>query len=203
MAVKAVLMDFGNVIGWFDYQIAYDAIAKLGDSTTPSQVKDVLIGMRLIEQLESGDITSAQFLEKIRKSFGLTKAADEDLADTWSNIFTRNEPVINAIKEIPPRIRVILASNTNELHFNHFFRQFSDVFERFSAFVCSYEIKKMKPAREFYQICLTEAQCEAQECLYFDDTPSYVKAAQSLGIQGVVYTRDVDIQSELVKRQVS
>ena len=203
MSIKAVLVDFGNVIGWFDHQIAFRALANLSNSMTPGQVEETLKDLELIQQLETGLISSAHFLTSLRKVLDVKDgASDSDLSTAWSDIFTRNEPVIRAIKRIPGSVRVVLSSNTADLHFQQMSRQFGDAFDYFSAFVCSDRIQVMKPAPEFYQACVDQAQCRPQECLYFDDIPEYVEAASKAGIQGVVYTPDTDFEAELVTRGI-
>jgi glucose-1-phosphatase len=200
--INAVLIDFGNVMAWFDYSKAYRAIAGMDSNVSEQDVRQVTEDGLLLRRLESGQITDHQFLEALRHKLHLRHAAHSDLTAAWANIFTANEPVLEAIKAIRRPTRLILASNTNGLHRQHFVQQFARTFNRFDALVCSYEIGIMKPQRAFFQTCLDTAECPVDECLYFDDIPEYVAAANKLGIHGVAYAPDVDLKAELAERGV-
>ena len=66
----------------------------------------------------------------------------------------------------------------------------------------SHELGHRKPAREFYERCLEAAGCPASECVYLDDREDLVGAAASLGIRGIVYHPELDLEEELRKMGV-
>ncbi len=57
----------------------------------------------------------------------------------------------------------------------------------------SYELKCLKPNREIYEKLIEKLGCHPKEILFIDDKEKNVKAAISLGINGIVYNRETII----------
>jgi len=53
----------------------------------------------------------------------------------------------------------------------------------FDAFISSCEVKMRKPDPAIFKLALGIAQADPKDCVYFDDRPMLVHAAQQLGIQ--------------------
>ena len=62
-----------------------------------------------------------------------------------------------------------------------------DLLRRFDAVAISAEMGIMKPAAAAYQTVLTMLGLQAPACIFIDDIPANVAAAQALGIQGIVF----------------
>lgn len=202
--MRAVIFDFGNVIGFFDYRIAFERIAQMASpNVSPDTVEKVFVGSGRVRKLESGAISPRQFLQEVKQDLNLQSVDDKKLAWAWADIFTRNKSVTDVIRHLPASLRLILGSNTNDLHYQHFHHQFEDEFARFASFVLSYEIKHMKPDREFFEACVTQAQCDPSDCFYIDDIPEYIEFAQALGIDGLVYCPTTDLPAEFARRGIS
>jgi putative hydrolase of the HAD superfamily len=201
---QAIIFDFGNVLGPFYYTRATNAVAQLTRGKwSPEEIKKLVFREpNIMRELESGAITSETFLKYLQETFGLEHISHQELALAWSDIFEENKAVTSLILRLPPTVRLVLGSNTNELHFNHFRQQFKKPLDRFHAFILSYEIKCLKPAERFFRACINAAGCPPENCLYFDDIPEYIIVACKLGIDGEVYTPDLDVEAELNKRGV-
>ena len=53
--------------------------------------------------------------------------------------------------------------------------------------VLSYEIKVNKPNRKIFEALFQRYQLQAQECIFFDDLPQNIAAANALGMHGIVF----------------
>jgi putative hydrolase of the HAD superfamily len=58
----------------------------------------------------------------------------------------------------------------------------------FSGKVVSARVRMMKPEPDIYRYLLVSFDLKADECLFIDDSPANVAAAQALGIGGLVFT---------------
>jgi putative hydrolase of the HAD superfamily len=150
----------------------------------------------LEDAYESGRITSAEFLRRIRDGCGLT-CPDEVLVPAFADMFWPNEAVCALVPRLRPRYRLLLGSNTNELHSRHFLQQFADTMQHFDAVVLSHEVGARKPRPEFFRHAQRLAGCAAEECLFIDDLPANVAGARALGWQGIVYSPKTDLAAEL------
>ena len=84
------------------------------------------------------------------------------------------------------KYKLILLSNTNELHINWvkenvvFFEAFKNCFD---AFYLSHEINLRKPNNDIFEFVLEENTIEAKNCLFIDDNEANCKTAVTLGIK--------------------
>jgi FMN phosphatase YigB (HAD superfamily) len=101
------------------------------------------------------------------------------------------------VPRLRPRYRLLLGSNTNELHARQFRRQFADTLRHFDALVLSHEIGVRKPAAAFFQHCTSLAGCAQEQCLFIDDSPANVEGARACGWQGLVYAGADDLKRRL------
>jgi len=199
--LKTIVFDFGNVIGFFDYRITTERLARYSHLSA-DDIQRFIYGGKLEDAYESGRITSADFLRRVRHGCGLT-CPDEVLAPAFADMFRPNLEVCALVPRLKPHYSLLLGSNTNELHSRHFVRQFADTLRHFDALVLSHEVGARKPRPEFFQHAQRLAGCAPEECLFIDDLPANVAGARALGWQGIVYSAVVDLAAELAKLGVS
>lgn len=65
--------------------------------------------------------------------------------------------------------------------------------------VISYEVQMVKPERGIYDALLTKYKLRAEECVFLDDKPENIEAAESLGFQGIVVESQEQAKKELEK----
>jgi putative hydrolase of the HAD superfamily len=118
-------------------------------------------------------------------------------------MFTPNPAVCALVPLLKPRHKLLLLSNTNDLHARRFLAQFHDVLAPFDHLVLSHELGVRKPDPRVYAHCQRLAGRPAAECVFIDDLPSNVQAARACGWQGIVYERGLDLRRALAACGVS
>jgi putative hydrolase of the HAD superfamily len=193
--IRTILFDFGNVIAFFDHR---RAIAKLSRHTplAPAELALVLYGGELEIAYESGQISTARYFEIAREDGRLNCSLDQFVA-AFVDIFTENTAITKLAPRLKKHYRLLLASNTNDAHFNHYRKQFDHVLGHFDGLVVSHEIGVRKPHRPFYERCQKLANCEPAECLFIDDLPSNIHAAEAFGWQGALLSTPADLLAQL------
>ncbi|MDX2124134.1 MAG: HAD family phosphatase [Aeromonas hydrophila] len=68
----------------------------------------------------------------------------------------------------------------------------------FSGKVVSARVRMMKPEPDIYRYLLVSFDLQAEQCLFIDDSPANVIAAQALGIGGLVFTDAYSCRQQLV-----
>ncbi|TNH75850.1 haloacid dehalogenase [Aeromonas hydrophila] len=68
----------------------------------------------------------------------------------------------------------------------------------FSGKVVSARVRMMKPEPDIYRYLLVSFGLQAEQCLFIDDSPANVTAAQALGIGGLVFTDAYSCRQQLV-----
>ncbi len=198
--IKAIVFDFGNVIGFFDHHRATRRLAE-HCGLSAEEIYRRVYGAVLEDDYESGRLSSVQYMERVRQLCGL-HCSDDFFRDAYGDIFWPNQRVCDLLPKLKQRYRLLLGSNTNELHARWFRRQFADVLQSFDAIVLSYEIGTRKPRPEFFHHCQRLAGCAPNECLFIDDLASNVAGALAFGWQGVVYADAPQLEKELHARAV-
>ena len=193
--IKTIVFDFGKVIGFFDHRRATDYLARHCDLTSEAILASML-ATDLEDAYESGRLTSEEFLRHVRQLCGV-RCGDEEMGRAYADIFWPNEPVCALIPQLRPQYRLLLGSNTTELHALQFKRQFAEVFRYFDHLVLSFEVGVRKPRAGFFEYCLRLAACEPAECLFIDDLPANVAGARALGWHGIVYTSTEDLRTRM------
>lgn len=196
--IRSVIFDFGNVIAFFDHMRACNRLAALpGARLSPDEIHDFIFNGPLEGQIDRGEISGADFLKAVSDRLGL-RAAPADVERAWCDIFWPNEAVTSMIPKLRAKgYRLVLASNTNELHYRWMRSEYSAVLQNFTKLIVSHEVGFWKPDTRFYERCVEAAACAPSECLYFDDREDLTSTARGLGIQSVTYHPSVDLPGVL------
>jgi putative hydrolase of the HAD superfamily len=112
-------------------------------------------------------------------------------------MFWPNREVCELIPRLKPRYRLLLGSNTNELHTRRFKKQFAETLVHFDSLILSYEIRACKPDARFFEHCQCLAHAEPNECLFIDDIPANVAGAQAFGWNAIQYQAYPDLIEQL------
>jgi putative hydrolase of the HAD superfamily len=193
--MKAIIFDFGNVVGFFDFRRALERLAPHTDLTL-EQVRALLVGSKLEDDYESGRLTSDEFLYQLA-SLCRFRCDRTLLAEAFADIFWPNPDVTTLLPRLKGRYRLLLGSNTNDLHARQFRQQFADSLAHFHELVLSYEIGARKPKAAFFEHCQRLAGCPAGECVFIDDLPANIAGAEACGLKGIIYTDIVDLNRRL------
>jgi len=86
------------------------------------------------------------------------------------------------------KYKLILASNTNELHYDWFKKQFEEALALFEDEVISFKIEYRKPEKEFYDYCVERSGYKALQCVFIDDRLDFINVARGMGVKSIWYT---------------
>jgi putative hydrolase of the HAD superfamily len=198
--IQTIIFDFGNVLGFFDYRLTLERLAP-HSTLSAEEMRAAAYAAELAEAYELGRMATTEFLGRLRRACRLA-CDDAVLTAAWSDIFRPNEEVCALVPRLRPRYRLLLGSNTNELHAQQFRRQFADTLRHFDALVLSHEVGVRKPSAEFFARCQRLAGCGPASCLFIDDLPANVAGARACGWQGIVYTGFADLARQLAEHGV-
>jgi putative hydrolase of the HAD superfamily len=185
---RVLLLDLGNVVAFFDHQRACRALSDLSaPPRTAAEMHGAIFGSGLEQDFDRGRLRAAEFVERLRG--WCPGASDQALAAAWGNIFRPNPTVLGALPRLKQAgLRIVLASNTNELHYAWLQHRLPEALALMDATALSFQIGETKPAPAFFDACLRLAGADAAACFFIDDKPEYVAAARRLGIDGLLYS---------------
>ncbi|MEM0548961.1 MULTISPECIES: HAD family phosphatase [Aeromonas] len=77
--------------------------------------------------------------------------------------------------------------------------QHQDFWRFFSGKVVSARVRMMKPEPDIYRYLQVSFDLKPAECIFIDDSPANVAAAEALGIRGMVFTDAASCRQQLVE----
>lgn len=178
--ISTLLFDFGDVFINLDKA----AILRNLERLKVTDFRDGLL--QLNNRYERGELSSEEFIQAIRVQYDHLK--DTDVRDSWNSIlldFPQHR--LDFLKQLKEegRYRLLLLSNTNDLHIDFvtkhiaFFDEFQECFE---AFYLSQQMAMRKPEPEIFQYVLKTHDLKPEEVLFIDDTKANTDAAEDLGL---------------------
>lgn len=199
--IKTFIFDLGKVIVPFELDNQYKIIESVCDFSRVDIEKTVRESIEII-YLEEGKIRPEKLFQSFKKLLGL-RMNFEEFVQAWNSIFSSFEPLISEdlIKKLAANHRMIILSDTNELHFE-FIKQNFPILRHFDDFVLSYEVGFVKPAPEIFRAAIEKAKCAPEECFYTDDRIINIEGAKKLGINAVQFISAPELEAELERRNL-
>lgn len=189
MKYKNIIFDFGNVLGTFDpdyilkqfcdspedFPILYDAAFKNWQALDAGHVdyEDYIqtalatVPKRLHPQLNT-----------FFKDWYLYLSA---IPQTWE--FFRELKA----REVP----VYLLSNA-PTYFAEHIMEVCEILSGFDGILFSGPVHCAKPDSKFYQLLFKRFNLKPEECFFIDDNADNIKASKALGMDGIVFTGDIE-----------
>jgi putative hydrolase of the HAD superfamily len=190
MKRPVLIFDFGNVVAYFDHARACARLGRqLGLSGEELLARLRALGLGpVVREYESGRMASEEFSTAFCRIAGLERISHAEFAAAWCDIFWANEPMAALLASLKARGHtLILGSNTNAMHADHYRIQFAATLAHFDHLVFSYEVGATKPQAAFYDACARAGGRLPAECIFIDDMPENVAGAQAAGMTGLLY----------------
>ncbi|MDQ1267106.1 MAG: glucose-phosphatase [Bacteroidota bacterium] len=178
--IKIYLFDFGNVLYKVEPQKCLSAFARLNPDILDRNISEFT---PIVMEYESGKLTNPQFRAKFSEFININ-VSEEVFDNAWNQILIEPLPdAVDIVRKFKMRGRIMLLSNTNEIHRTRFEPECCELFGLFEKLFFSYQIGLYKPDPEIYRYVIKEIGCHPDEILFFDDSKANIESAAALGIQ--------------------
>lgn len=198
---KVYAFDLGNVIIPFDHSTIANRLIDYSEKQeefTIQHIHNFLYQTAEIEHLyEEGKITTDEFIKAICDKFSLTITKDrfkEIFCDIFFDAHYETVEIIKRLKE--QKFKLILISNTNEMHFEYIKRRY-EVINYFDEFLLSYKVGVRKPDKKIFYELINLSNCAPYEIFYTDDIEEYVKSASELNISTYHFISPEDLYNHI------
>lgn len=182
------IFDLGNVIVDIDFNRVLGVWSDLGRVPLATLQSRFRMGDEF-EQHERGEISDEAFAAKLCEELDIALSY-EQFAAGWQAVFVGVRPEVIAImhKLREQGDRVVILSNTNQLHCTFWPAHYPEVEKAADKLYLSQEMGLRKPEPEIYQQLLNAEEASAEEAIFFDDNLANIEAAKALGIHSVHVT---------------
>jgi HAD superfamily hydrolase (TIGR01509 family) len=192
---RAVISDLGNVILWFNNELFYRKMAAHCRLSVDEICGIVWNSPEFVELFDLGRLTPREFYDRVTAKLGAGIGYDDFMA-AYVDVFSINPPVFETMKRLKDKHRLVLVSNVDQMRFGFIKRRFPEIMF-FDEYVLSYELGVMKPDARIYRVALDKAGAAAGDCVFIDDMEENIEGAVALGISGILYRPDTDLEKEL------
>ncbi len=204
MSLKALLIDLGNVVVFFDRRKVaehFAAITGQEESSINYHLNESADGQARLAAFERGGSRN-DFKVLTERVLGTSLPGSLFWA-MHVDLFRANYPVINLlhrVKSLYPEIKLVAVTNTDEVRLERMLllAEFAGIlFDNVAAscYVCS-----RKPQQKIYQVAISLACVQKEECLFVDDILENCAAAEKNGIPSQVFSTLADLENALRER---
>ena len=95
------------------------------------------------------------------------------------------------------KYELALLSNTNELHFDYLYKDYSDFFKNFKKLHLSYLMNLRKPDIEIYNEVLKYHNIKPENMFFTDDNQENIDAAKKAGIRAYTFKNVIKLKQDL------
>lgn len=182
MTRPLVVMDVGDVLITTSPMAQYKALAQMA-GVTWQQVADCIEDSGIVTQLERGALDEDQFGSQVRQLLKRPRLSIGDIHQAWNRVIAEVEPIVaGAAAQLAPQARLVLASNTNPIHWRLVHARLRHHGIEAPA-VLSFQVGVAKPDPAFFT-ALRRAHPHLDGAVYIDDRADNVAAAARAGLAG-------------------
>ena len=183
--IRHVVLDFGGVLYRIDHSATASAFHALGFERFKS-LYDHGNQSGLMDDLERGHCSGEEFLLALRNRCR-SGTSIEEVKAAWNAVLIGLRPeVVPLLRRLADRFDLLLFSNTNALHAEHFERQILTEHGKafgqyFRQVVYSHRLGHRKPDLTSYREVERQFGLDPEATLFIDDTMVNVLGAQKAG----------------------
>lgn len=195
MAYRMIFFDLGGVLVNVDASSSLARLGELKGWTLDETVFHWSFFEPVTLAYDAGNLNTVDYLEQFNDYFKLPL---EQAVELFTDIFSLNLDTMRIAERLRSNYLLGIISNTNPLHF---YRIMSDFYELhiFQEPVTSYYVKSLKPDRKIYTEACRRFGLSPEECVFIDDRPENIQAAQELGMYGILYESPMKLMVDLYR----
>ena len=191
---KTVIFDLGGVLVQLDWDRVCGEFSALSGRENEFVRREVINGP-IGRSTMIGQLGPREFHRSLCDRLGVDLGY-ADFVDTWNGLLSANESIVPLVGQLQAGHQLVLASNTDLIHFTHAMENFS-VLRLFDRYFLSYEMGLLKPDVAFFQHLLQALAIPAGDCVFIDDRADNVAAAANVGIVAVQFSDSGQLQTDL------
>jgi len=195
--VKNIIFDLGNVL------ISFKPSEYFDKNKYPKTIKATILSDIFDSKewllLDNGEITTSEAIDTIASKSSLNKEEIAHIFNLRTDLMFPLDPNVRLLPELKKRgLMLYYLSNFpmdifEEISTGYYF------FKHFDGGLISAEAKFSKPDSRIYKILLKRYSLIPTECLFIDDIEMNVRAAEALGMNGLVTHGSLEISKEIEK----
>ncbi|MDX1700501.1 MAG: HAD-IA family hydrolase [Melioribacteraceae bacterium] len=178
-----IVFDLGNVLIPFDHGRWVSNLNSINQGLGDRMLNRFNENHDLQMQYEGGKLSDNEFIN-ICLNWLDNEITSDQFCEIFSDIFSFNYNVIELLPELKRRYRLVLLSNTSNIHKSYAWGKYSFI-ENFDKLILSHEVGAVKPEEKIYRAVENFTNEPPNSHIFIDDVLDYVNAAKNLGWDGI------------------
>ena len=167
-----IIFDLGGVLVHLDWEKVCAPLAKLSDRSSGYVRREVINGP-LVQSAMRGELDPSQFHQSLSERLGI-EISYEAFLGIWTGLLSANEEIVPLVERLKDNYHLVLASNTDQIHFTYS-KQHFDVLGYLEQHFLSYDIGLLKPDPAFFHHVLKSLEAAPGDCVFIDDMADNVE----------------------------
>ena len=191
---KTIIFDLGGVLVHLDWDRVCGALETLSTQGTGAVRAEVVNGSIVSDSMR-GNIGPQEFQQRLCDRLEI-EVSYEAFVEIWNGLLRPNQEIVPLIAGLKPGHKLVLASNTDAIHFSYSIKHFP-VLHQFDRHFLSYKMGLLKPETAFFDHVLRALDAPPGDCVFIDDRPDNVDAARRMGITSFRFDSVERLQRDL------
>ena len=191
----AIIFDLGRVV------VSWDPVGIVSAVRGPEGA--AALAERLFNhpdwlEVDRGTLSLHTMARRAEERTGLSAADNLAILQAVPASLLPDPAMVRLIEELHSAGHVLYAlSNMGHASID-WLEQHQDFWRFFSGKVVSARVRMLKPEPDIYRYLLVSFDLKAGECLFIDDSPANVAAAEALGLRGLIFTDPARYRAHLI-----
>jgi HAD superfamily hydrolase (TIGR01509 family) len=193
--LRAIIFDIGRVLVRIDVARAMRGLSS-GTSLSPTDLWSAIEKDPRWPDWQEGRMAPRDWYLHLSRRLGGNFTFDQ-FTEIWNRVLDPTPIHDDAFfQKLSKSYRLALLSNTDPIHVQYLEANYT-FFKFFPTRIYSCSVGASKPNPLIYREALRALKVQAQEAVYIDDIPTYVEAAQRLGLAGIQFQSPTQLTSDL------
>ncbi len=187
--ISTIIFDWGGVLALADNKLAAKKLAKKYHLEETELVK----GLANFERQFEASKNYAGYFQRVEETYGIPRNEIES---------TLNAAHATHMLEVARKLKQTgwpLYLLSDQMHFRTLYIKQHNDLSFFDSLFFSSEIGFVKPERDAYLYVLKKIKRKPEQCLFIDNNPDNIKAAEKLGINVILFKSEAQFKCELKK----
>jgi len=195
MDKTTVIFDLGGVLVWTRWENFCKPLG-LAAGLDSQSVMQKLIEGDAYNPFMRGEFGAPEFCRRLRSQFGIDWP-DSLITEAWQSIIEPHAEIAGVIESLAKSYRLVMGSNTDVLHYAAGINV-QPALEHFDGAILSCEVGALKPDEAFFKRGADLLRLNVEECLFTDDRPENVAAANASGIAAFQFKSVASLKLDLL-----
>ena len=198
--IRAVIFDLGRVLVDVDTARLARNVFGRDDVTDTQKAIHHIMADDLVQAFHAGSIEPEAFWRRLTDRLGV-KMSFSRFTLAWCDIFSPMPESERVVRELAPRVKLGLLSDTDPLHWQYL-REHYSFLRAFQRPTLSFEVGATKPDPRVFSAAVRNVGVPPAECLYIDDLAANVEGARRSGLDAMQFISAQQLRDVLVERNL-